>query len=57
MSGLEIEKSFKMQESLNLYRSYISTHKYSSPSILQLSILRPSLIIRPLDVPKRNFLC
>ncbi len=31
---------------------------YSSPSILQTSILRPPLIIRPLDlVPKGNFLC
>ena len=30
---------------------------YNSPSILQTSILRPSLIIRPLDlVPKANFL-
>ncbi len=31
---------------------------YSSPSILQPFILRPPLIIRPLDlVPKGNFLC
>ncbi len=31
---------------------------YSSPSILQPSILRPPLIIRLLDlVPKGNFLC
>ncbi len=32
--------------------------QYSSPSILQPFILRPPLIIRPLDlVPKGNFLC
>ncbi len=31
---------------------------YSSPAISQPSILRPPLIIRPLDlVPKGNFLC
>ncbi len=31
---------------------------YSSPYILQPSILRPPLIIRPLDmVPKGNILC
>ncbi len=35
-----------------------SQYLYSSPSILQTSILRPPLIIRPLDlVPKGNFLC
>ncbi len=32
--------------------------RYSSPSILQPSVLRPAVIIRLLDlVPKDNFLC
>ncbi len=36
---------------------YFGIYLYSSPSILQPFILRPPLIIRPLDlVPKGNFL-
>ncbi len=36
---------------------HMHTNQYSSPSILQASILRPPLIVRLLDlVPKGNFL-